>query len=290
MHELTEEFAGTIEETAAKPTRVRYGVLAALCAVSLVTYVDRVGFAIGAPYLKKDLGFNDQEIGYLLSAFFWAYGAFQILGGWLGDRLGSRHLLTILVLGWSLTTGAIALVVYVPGHQAQLLVPDRAPPPVRRVPGRGLPGHVADQRRLDARDDARDVAGPDLDVEPAGRCADPAGPGADVRGVRDLADSLLDPGRDRHPLVRGLLALVPRHPGGVSPGQRRRAEADRRRPGGAVGGRSMRSPGWRCSARGVPGASACPTASPGSPPPSSSACCRPTCATTGTSRTTSPRC
>jgi MFS transporter, ACS family, glucarate transporter len=120
LHELTGEIAGTIEETEARPTRVRYGVLAALCAVSLVTYVDRVGFAVGAPYLKKDLGFNDQEIGYLLSAFFWAYGAFQILGGWLGDRLGSRHLLTILVLGWSLTTGAIALVVYVPGHQAQL--------------------------------------------------------------------------------------------------------------------------------------------------------------------------
>src|SRR4051812_19679838 len=120
LHELTEEFAGTVEETASRPTRVRYGVLAALCAVSLVTYVDRVGFAIGAPYLKKDLGFNDLEVGYLLSAFFWAYGGFQILGGWLGDRLGSRHLLTILVLGWSLTTGAIALVVYVPGHEAQL--------------------------------------------------------------------------------------------------------------------------------------------------------------------------
>lgn len=121
MHEPTEGFAGTVEEAAARPTRVRFGVLAALCAVSLVTYVDRVGFAIGAPYLKKDLGFNDLEIGYLLSAFFWAYGAFQILGGWLGDRLGSRHLLTILVLGWSLTTGALALVVYVPGHRAQLL-------------------------------------------------------------------------------------------------------------------------------------------------------------------------
>ncbi len=120
LHELGAGFAGTVEEAASKPTRVRYGVLAVLCAVSLVTYVDRLGFAIGAPYLKKDLGFNDLEIGYLFSAFFWAYGAFQILGGWLGDRLGSRHLLTILVLGWSLTTGALALVVYVPGHQAQL--------------------------------------------------------------------------------------------------------------------------------------------------------------------------
>ena len=139
MRELTEGFAGTVEEAEAKPTRVRYGVLAALCAVSLVTYVDRLGFAIGTPYLKKDLGFNDLQIGYLFSAFFWAYGAFQIPGGWLGDRLGSRHLLTILVLGWSLTTGALALVVYVPSPYAAALVPGRAPLPLRDVPGRGIP-------------------------------------------------------------------------------------------------------------------------------------------------------
>ncbi|WP_076346480.1 MFS transporter [Paludisphaera borealis] len=120
MSQLIEGFAGTTEKTGEQPTRVRFVVLASLCAVSLVTYIDRVGFATGAPYLKKDLGLSDEQMGYLLSTFFWAYGGFQILGGWLGDRLGSRHLLTILVLGWSLTTGALALVVYVPGFQAQL--------------------------------------------------------------------------------------------------------------------------------------------------------------------------
>jgi MFS transporter, ACS family, glucarate transporter len=120
LQQLSEELVGTAEEAAGKPSRVRFVVLASLCAVSLITYVDRVGFATGAPYLKKDLGLSDKQMGYLLSVFFWAYGGFQILGGWLGDRLGSRHLLTILVLGWSLTTGATALVVFVPGLQAQV--------------------------------------------------------------------------------------------------------------------------------------------------------------------------
>jgi sugar phosphate permease len=119
VQQLNEEVAGAVAPAGEAPTRVRYMVLASLCAVSLITYVDRVGFATGAPYLKRDLGLNDEQMGYLLSTFFWAYGGFQILGGWLGDRLGSRHLLTILVLGWSLTTGALAVVVYVPGFRAQ---------------------------------------------------------------------------------------------------------------------------------------------------------------------------
>src|SRR5262249_26105617 len=37
------------------------------------------------------------------------YAIFQVPGGLLGDRLGARHLLTFLVLGWSLTSGAVAL-------------------------------------------------------------------------------------------------------------------------------------------------------------------------------------
>jgi ACS family glucarate transporter-like MFS transporter len=94
-------------------TGVRYVVLGAACSVALIAYVHRVGFAIGAPEVKADLGLSDAEMGYLLSAFFWTYGLFQVPSGWLGDRLGSRHLLTFLVLGWSLATGAIGLVVYI---------------------------------------------------------------------------------------------------------------------------------------------------------------------------------
>jgi MFS family permease len=43
-----------------------------------------------------------------------AYGIFQVPGGLLGDRFGGRHLLTILVLSWSLLTGAVALTAFLP--------------------------------------------------------------------------------------------------------------------------------------------------------------------------------
>jgi sugar phosphate permease len=53
-------------------------------------------------------------MGYLASVWLVAYGLFQVPGGLLGDRLGARHLLTILVLGWSVTAGAVALTAGLP--------------------------------------------------------------------------------------------------------------------------------------------------------------------------------
>jgi sugar phosphate permease len=99
---------------AAPPTRVRYLVLAAACGLAVLTYVQRQGFVAGTPYLQHDLGLDDEDLGWLLSAWLVAYGAFQVPGGLLGDRLGARHLLTILVLGWSLILGAVALTAALP--------------------------------------------------------------------------------------------------------------------------------------------------------------------------------
>jgi MFS family permease len=49
-------------------------------------------------------------MGWVMSVFLIAYGVFQVPAGLLGDRLGARGLLALLVVGWSLTTAAIALV------------------------------------------------------------------------------------------------------------------------------------------------------------------------------------
>src|SRR5262249_61174205 len=43
-----------------------------------------------------------------------ASGQFQLPSGLLGDRLGARPLLTILVVGWSLTLAAVATIAIVP--------------------------------------------------------------------------------------------------------------------------------------------------------------------------------
>jgi sugar phosphate permease len=98
----------------ARATRVRYQVLAVACSLAVLTYVQRQGFIAGTPYIKEDLGLNDEQMGYLASVWLVAYGAFQVPCGLLGDRLGARHLLTLLVLGWSLLVGAVALTADLP--------------------------------------------------------------------------------------------------------------------------------------------------------------------------------
>jgi sugar phosphate permease len=79
-------------------------------------YIQRLGFSTAAPEIKRSLGLDDQQIETLMAALLAAYGIFQIPGGLLADRLGRRRVLTltILVLTWSLVTGAVALVVLLP--------------------------------------------------------------------------------------------------------------------------------------------------------------------------------
>jgi sugar phosphate permease len=93
---------------------VRYQVLAAGCLLAVLTYIQRLGFSAALPDIKRDIGINDDDIGDLTAAFLIAYGGFQVFGGFAGDRLGARHFLTLLVLGWSLLTGAVALTTSLP--------------------------------------------------------------------------------------------------------------------------------------------------------------------------------
>jgi ACS family glucarate transporter-like MFS transporter len=94
------------------PTRVRYEVLAVACCLALLTYINRLGFGVAAAEIKHDLGLNDAQMGYLASSFLMAYALFQMPGGLLADRFGGRCLLTVLVAGWSLLSGATALGLY----------------------------------------------------------------------------------------------------------------------------------------------------------------------------------
>jgi sugar phosphate permease len=95
-------------------SNVRYQVLAVACTLALLTYVHRLGFVVGNNEIKDGLGLSKSQMGNLASAFLVAYALFQVPGGLLGDRWGGRHTLTILVLAWSLLTGAVALAAALP--------------------------------------------------------------------------------------------------------------------------------------------------------------------------------
>jgi sugar phosphate permease len=43
-------------------------------------------------------------MGYIFSAFVWAYALFQVPGGWLSDRFGARRVLGSVVAYWSIMT------------------------------------------------------------------------------------------------------------------------------------------------------------------------------------------
>jgi sugar phosphate permease len=72
----------------------RWIVLLLLCLMYLITYLDRVSLANTAPLISQEFGFSKVTMGVIFSAFVWAYAFFQVPGGWLGDRLGPRKVLT----------------------------------------------------------------------------------------------------------------------------------------------------------------------------------------------------
>jgi ACS family D-galactonate transporter-like MFS transporter len=83
-------------------------VMLFVCVV--VTYLDRSNISVTAPAMRQELGLNIEQMGWVLSAFGWAYALAQIPGGWLVDRFRPRALYPVLLILWSLATVCLGLV------------------------------------------------------------------------------------------------------------------------------------------------------------------------------------
>src|SRR5271165_4894188 len=97
-----------MEPQRARPSIGRWYILALISLMYLITYLDRVNISTVAPVIAKEFGFDKVTMGIIFSSFVWAYAAFQVPGGWLGDRFGARNVLTIIVSYWSIMTAATA--------------------------------------------------------------------------------------------------------------------------------------------------------------------------------------
>jgi MFS family permease len=87
---------------------VRYWVLALAVAMAGITYLDRVCIAQTASDIKRDMGLSDRQMGFVFSAFTLAYMLFEVPCGAWGDRVGTRRVLTRIVVWWSSFTIATA--------------------------------------------------------------------------------------------------------------------------------------------------------------------------------------
>ncbi len=99
---------------ATKKTRVRYLILFMLFLVTTINYADRATISIAGSSLQKDLGIDAVTLGYIFSAFGWAYVLGQIPGGWLLDRFGSKKVYAFSIFTWSLFTVLQGFVGYMP--------------------------------------------------------------------------------------------------------------------------------------------------------------------------------
>src|ERR1700761_5292205 len=91
-------------------TQVQKVVLALLCAMSFILYLDRVNLAAAAGPIKAELGLSNTTLGVAFSAFGYTYAIFQIVGGWLADRMGARRTLFVCGAIWVVATIATGMV------------------------------------------------------------------------------------------------------------------------------------------------------------------------------------
>jgi MFS family permease len=101
-------------EGVARPTVVRFGVVAFAVALAMVTYLDRVCIATVAKDIRRDLSLSELQMGYVFSAFSMAYVIFEIPTAWWADRRGTRSVLARIVVWWSALTMATAAAVSYP--------------------------------------------------------------------------------------------------------------------------------------------------------------------------------
>ena len=97
----------TVAPKGERPTRVRYWVIVFAATLAMITYIDRVALSFAAPFIRHDLGLTVVQTGWAFACFGWAYALFEIPGGFLGDWMGPRRVLTRIVVWWSCFTAII---------------------------------------------------------------------------------------------------------------------------------------------------------------------------------------
>ncbi|KZL90247.1 MFS transporter [Clostridium magnum] len=82
----------------------KYLVFALLYIGFCILFIDRAAISIALTSMSKDFGLTSSQSGLVLSVFYISYALIQVPGGWLSDKLGSKVVIIIAVIMWSLFT------------------------------------------------------------------------------------------------------------------------------------------------------------------------------------------
>jgi MFS transporter, ACS family, hexuronate transporter len=95
--------------TAIHRTRFRWVIVALLFYSTTIVYFDRVILGILAPFITEEVGWSEQEYGYVVFAFQLTYAIGPLFIGYVIDRLGTRRGFSLAVIVWALASLSHAL-------------------------------------------------------------------------------------------------------------------------------------------------------------------------------------
>jgi len=104
--------------TATKIGAFRWRVCAMLLAATTINYIDRQVLGVLAPFLQEQIGWNEVEYGYIVTAFQAAYAIGLLCAGAIIDRFGTRVGYALAIGVWSLAAMGHALAVGVASFAA----------------------------------------------------------------------------------------------------------------------------------------------------------------------------
>jgi ACS family hexuronate transporter-like MFS transporter len=85
-------------------TNFRWVIVAILFLATTINYFDRFILGIMAPLLEKEIGWNEIQYGYIVSAFQMAYAAGTLVAGYFIDKIGTRWGFALAVGLWSIAS------------------------------------------------------------------------------------------------------------------------------------------------------------------------------------------
>ena len=82
----------------------RYVILGILFLSWIIGYFDKNAINVAAIQIGKEFDLHQGQIGMVMSSFFLSYAAMTLFGGMLADRYGSRRVIAVIMVLWSLFT------------------------------------------------------------------------------------------------------------------------------------------------------------------------------------------
>lgn len=93
--------------TQQKPTRYRWVVLSLVFLAYVVCMADRSNIGAVLPFIKDEFTISNFQVGAISSFFFLGYALSQIPAGLLMGRIGTRRVVTVAIIAFSLVTFAM---------------------------------------------------------------------------------------------------------------------------------------------------------------------------------------